>query len=57
MVGVLPLLLAAGNHSNANKYWHSRGNDPEPQSVQIDDEEEWETDKVLDKRVRSDETK
>ncbi len=43
-------------HVSLLEPWHSRGNDPEPQAVMIDDEEEWEVDKVLDKRVRKGET-
>lgn len=43
-------------HVSLLEPWHSRGNDPEPQAVLIDDEEEWEIDKVLDKRVRQGET-
>ena len=43
-------------HVSLLEPWHSRGDDPEPQSVQIDDEEEWEVDEVLSKRVRKGET-
>ena len=39
-------------HVSLLEPWHSRGEDPEPQSVLIDDEEEWELDAVLDKRIR-----
>ena len=43
-------------HVSLLEPWHSRGNDPEPQPVQVDEEEEWDVDKVLDKRVYNNET-
>ena len=43
-------------HVSLLEPWYSRGNNPERQAVLIDDEEEWEVDKELDKRVRKSET-
>ena len=40
-------------HISLLEPWYSRGVDPEPQSVLIDDEEEWEINEVRDKRVRN----
>ena len=43
-------------HVSLLEPWHLQGNDPEPQAIWIDDEKEWEIEKVLDKRTRKGET-
>ena len=39
-------------HISLLEPWHSRGEDPEPQAILVEGEEEWEVDKILDKRIK-----